>query len=101
MSLTLDEELIKLASEITMLRQTNQKRFPKLVWQKAASIAEKLPLAHVCRVIQVAPAYLRKKIALLSATSSEGHVTFVELLLPNIHHSMLLQLVLKFPVVIN
>lgn len=82
MSNTLDEELIELASEINMLRQANQKRFPKAVWQKAVSIAEKLPLAHVCCAIQVAPAYLRKKIALFSPIASEGHMPFVELLPP-------------------
>lgn len=82
MSHTLDEELIDLASEITMLRRTKQKRFPKAFWQKAVSIAEKFPLAHVCRAIQVAPAYFRKKIALFSPIASEGHMTFVELLPP-------------------
>lgn len=78
MSHTINEELANLASEFAALRQVKKNKFPKAAWQKAISIAQRLPLIDVCQAINITPAYLRAKIKNLNSLDSGTPIKFVE-----------------------
>jgi hypothetical protein len=75
------KELAALALEFAALRQSSKKRwFPPVLWQRAFSMAQRLPAAEICRAIKVHPAYFQKKMILFTSDASDAcePPTFVE-----------------------
>ncbi len=79
MSDTIHEELSKLASEFTALRQSGRNKYPDDLWKAATEIANRLPLSEVCRAIKVQPAHLRKKISAFISKDAKESLTFLEI----------------------
>lgn len=80
MSNTVHEELAQLASKLTTIRQSGKKNwFPEEIWESAAIITNKLPISVVCKVLNVHPAYLRKKIADITTAHTQEPLTFLEI----------------------
>lgn len=81
MSRIINNQLIELASEFATIRQSGKKNyFPDAIWQKAFSIAQRLSIKEVCRVIKVHPAYFRKKMGFFKSQIEEQSITFLELI---------------------